>query len=89
MGKTEIAPRFNRDKGNRIMLGLKNLNSFRKTAYGILAGMVLWVFTVGIMLTNPGLEARKPGVFEAVPLFIPDLDPETGRPVFKPRYLPV
>ena len=72
-----------------IMLGLNKLKSVQRTACGIVAGLVLWVFTMGFMLTDPGMESQNPGVYEATPLFIPGTDPETGERTFKPRFLPL
>ena len=71
------------------MLGLKSLKSIQRTACGMVAGLLLWVFTMGFMLTDPGVKSQNPGVFEATPLFIPDVNPETGERTAKPRFLPL
>ncbi|RED51287.1 hypothetical protein [Aestuariispira insulae] len=71
------------------MFGLKKLKSAQRTACGIAAGLLLWVATMGFMLTDPAMESRNPGVFETSPLFVPDIDPETGERVNKPRFLPL
>lgn len=71
------------------MLGLNKLKSVQKTVCGVVAGVLLWVFTMGFMLTDPGIQSQNPGVFESIQLFIPGIDPDTGERTTNPRYLPL
>lgn len=71
------------------MFGLKSLKSVQRTACGIAAGLLLWVATMGFMMTDPAMESHNPGVYETSPLFIPDIDAETGERVNRPRLLPL